>query len=100
MAQLVKNLPAVQETWVQSLGLDRSPEEVKGHPLQYSGLENSVNSIAHGVYKKLNMNEQLSLSFDYIGWNIFSDCQLRPTWSPNKNQCELLKRAWLILEAK
>ena len=42
VAQLVKNLPAVQETWVQSLGLDRSPEEVKGYPLQYPGLQNSM----------------------------------------------------------
>ena len=49
IAQLVKNLPAMQETWVQSLGLDRSPEEVKGYPLQYSGLENSMNCIAHGA---------------------------------------------------
>ena len=37
MAQLVKNLPAMQETWVR-----RSPGEGKGYPLQYSGLENST----------------------------------------------------------
>ena len=36
MAQLVKNLPAKWETWVQSL-LGRSPGEGKGYPLQYSG---------------------------------------------------------------
>ena len=40
VAQLVKNLPAMQETWVQSLGWEDSPGEVKGYPLQYSGLEN------------------------------------------------------------
>ena len=38
MAQLVKNLPAVPETWVQS----RSPGEGKGYLLQCSGLENSM----------------------------------------------------------
>ena len=43
VAQLVKNPPAVWETWV------RSPEKGKGYPLQYSGLENSTDCIAHGV---------------------------------------------------
>ena len=32
-------------------GLGRSPGEGKGYPLQYSGLENSMNCIAHGVTK-------------------------------------------------
>ena len=40
-------------------GLGRSPGEGKGYPLQYSGLENSMNSIVHGVIK--NQTEQLSL---------------------------------------
>ena len=30
-------------------GLGRSPGEGKGYPLQYSGLENSMNCIVHGV---------------------------------------------------
>ena len=30
-------------------GLGRSPGEGKGYPLQYSGLENSMDSIIHGV---------------------------------------------------
>ena len=88
MTQLVKNLPAVEETesdsWVGKIcwrrdrlptpvflgvpcgsagkesaynagdlglipGLGRSPGEGKGYPLQYSGLENSVDCIVHGV---------------------------------------------------
>ena len=50
MAQLVKNLPAMQEMGsVPRLG--RSSEEGKGYPLQYSGLENSVDCIVHGVSK-------------------------------------------------
>ena len=32
-------------------GLGRSPGEGKGYPLQYSGLENSMNCIGHGVTK-------------------------------------------------
>ena len=51
VAQLVKNLPAMRETWVQSLGLEDSPGEGKGYPVQYSGLENSMDCIGHGVAK-------------------------------------------------
>ena len=32
-------------------GLGRSPGEENSHPLQYSGLENSMDSIVHGVAK-------------------------------------------------
>ena len=41
-AQLVKNLPAMRETWVRSLGWEDSPGEGKGYTLQYSGLENPM----------------------------------------------------------
>ena len=99
IAQLVKNLPALQETLVRFLGqkvcwgrdrlptpvflgfpcgsagkestcyegdlglipvLGRSPGEWKGHPLQYSGLENSMDCIVHGVAE--SDPEGLSLS--------------------------------------
>ena len=33
------------------LGMGRFPGEGKGYPLQYSGLENSVDYTAHGVAK-------------------------------------------------
>ena len=32
-------------------GLERSPGEEKGYPLQYSGLENSMDCIVYGVAK-------------------------------------------------
>ena len=51
VAQLVKNLTAMWETCVRSLGWEDSPGEGKGYPLQYSSLENSMNCIAHGVTK-------------------------------------------------
>ena len=55
MAQKVKNLPAIQETQIQSLG-GRSPGKGNGYPLQYSRLENSMDRGAwrvsiHGVAK-------------------------------------------------
>ena len=43
--QLVKNLPAMRETWVQSLGCEERLE--KGYPLQYSGLENSMDGVEY-----------------------------------------------------
>ena len=51
MAQLVKNPPAIRETRVQSLGWEDSPAEGNNYPLQYSGLENSMVCIVHGVTK-------------------------------------------------
>ena len=39
---MVKNLPAMQETMVQSLDEEYSLGEGNGNPLQYSCLENSV----------------------------------------------------------
>ena len=51
IAQLIKNLPAVQETWVQSLGWEHPPGEWIGYPLQYSSLEKSMDYIVHGVRK-------------------------------------------------
>ena len=49
VAQLVKNPPAMWETWLRSLG--RSPGEGKGYALQYYVLENSTCCIIHGVAK-------------------------------------------------
>ena len=60
VAQLIKNLPAMREIWVQSLGWKKSPGEGKGYPLQYSGLENSMDCIVHGVAESDKI-KQLSL---------------------------------------
>ena len=42
VAQTVKNMPAFQETQVQSLGQGRSPGEGNGFLFQYSCMENSM----------------------------------------------------------
>ena len=42
MAQRLKRLPALWETWVQSPGTERSPREGNGNPLQHSCLENPI----------------------------------------------------------
>ena len=54
MAQTVKNLPEMQDTWVQSLGQEYSLEKEMQPILQYSCLENSMDRGAwqatiHGV---------------------------------------------------
>ena len=52
VAQLVKNPPAMWETWVRSLGWkDPLGKGKKGYPLQYSSLDNSMDCIVHGVTK-------------------------------------------------
>ena len=51
VAQTIKNLPSMRETWVWSLGWEDSPAEGNGYSLQYSGLENSMDCIVHGVTK-------------------------------------------------
>ena len=64
MAQLVKNLPAMRETWVGSPGWEDSPGEGKGYPLWYSGLENPMDCgmgwqrVGHdGMTVTFNMNQ-------------------------------------------
>ena len=51
MAQLVKNLPTMWETWVRSLGWEDALEKRTAYPLQYSDLENSMDYTVHGVTK-------------------------------------------------
>ena len=42
MAQMIKNPPVTQETWVPSLGCKDPLEKGNGYPLQCSCLENSM----------------------------------------------------------
>ena len=46
VAQRLKRLPPMQETWVRSLGQEHSPGEGNGNPLQYSHLENPMDGEA------------------------------------------------------
>ena len=57
VAQWLKHLPAMWETWVQSLDREDSLGEANGNPLQYSCLENPMDGGArwatvHGVTKR------------------------------------------------
>ena len=83
--------------WIPGLG--RSPGEGKGYPLQYSGLENSMDCIVHGVVKSQTRLSNFHFNFlcsiirrvkpvlqhiclQHYLLNIFSPL-LRPT-APNK----------------
>ena len=62
MAQMVENLPAVQDNWVQPLGWKReSPGKGNGNPLYYSCLEISIERGALAGYSLWGRKEtQLS----------------------------------------
>ena len=54
VAQMVKNMPAIQETKVQSLGWEDIPGEGNDYSVQYSCLENFMDrgtwrATVHGV---------------------------------------------------
>jgi len=56
-------------------GLGRSPGEGKGYQLQYSGLENSMDS--PWGHKEWDMTKRISLSLSYPLLRIFHDWILR-----------------------
>ena len=51
VAQLVKNLPLMRKTLVQSLGWQDTLEKEKATHFSTLGLENSMDYIVHGVAK-------------------------------------------------
>jgi len=62
VAQIVKNTPAMQRTWVRPLGWEDSPGGGHGNPLQYSCLENPHGQRSLADYrswgpKELDMTE-------------------------------------------
>ena len=64
-------------------GLGRSPREGKGCPLQYSGLENSMDFHGvhgvHGVAKELDTIQQLSLSLHCLFHETYENIDKRST---------------------
>ena len=54
VAQMIKNPPVMQETWVPSLGCEDPLEKGNGYPLQCSCLENSVD---RGAYSPLGRKQ-------------------------------------------
>ena len=76
-AQLVKNQPAMWESWVWSLVLGSG--EGKGYSLHYSGLENSMDYIVLGVAK--SQTRLSHFHFHFLYYELLLDDQLVPTSS-------------------
>ena len=51
-------------------GLGRSPGEGKGYPLQYSGLENSMDYIVHGVTQSWTQLRDFHFTSLYEEWEL------------------------------
>ena len=61
-------------------GLGRSSEEGKGYPLQYSGLENSMDYVVHGVAKSWTWLSDFHFNFSQhkgFLWSKFEDDWLK-----------------------
>ena len=65
LTQTVKNLPAVQETWVQSLGREDSLEKEMANPFQYSCLEKSHGQRSLAGYRPWGHKSQTPLQLNH-----------------------------------
>ena len=72
-------------------GLGRSPGEGKGYPLQYSGLENSMNCIVHGVTE--SWTRLSGLHFHHIYIDRESEIFIMSDWLRSARHCRL-KAKW------
>ena len=66
LVQMIKNLPAMQETWVHSLDQEDPPGEGHGNPVQYSCLGSVMDrgawrATAVGLHRVPITTEQLTL---------------------------------------
>ena len=78
VAQMVKHLPAMQETQVPSLGQEDPLEEGNGNPLQYSCLEDPMDSIClqcrrlrfHPWVRKIPWRRGMATHSSILAWRI------------------------------
>ena len=68
VAQTIKCLPAMPETWVRSLGQEKSPGERNGNPLQDSCLGNPMDrgtwwAAVHGITKSRTRLRDFTFTF-------------------------------------
>ena len=88
MVQLVKTLPAMQETWVQSLGWEDPPGEGNSYPLQCSGLENSMDYTVHGATKSWTQLRDFHFHYGLLAFHSIHPLNLStgPEGTLNKTQ--------------
>ena len=78
MAQMVKNLLAMWESWVRFLDWEDFPGGDHGNPLQYSCLENphgqrSLVGYSPQGFKELKTTQQLSTKYSSENCSVMSD---------------------------
>ena len=71
VAQLVKNPPAMLETWVWSLGWEDPLQMGKATQLQYSGLANFMDCIVHRVTKSQTQLSNFHFQYLHISYTHF-----------------------------
>ena len=96
VVQIIKNLSAMQETWVRSLGWEDPLEKRKntGYPLQYSGLENSMDRGAWQVTVHGVTNNRTRLSdFHYVHGSTINNSPGEGNGTPLQYSC--LENPWM-----
>ena len=93
VAQRLKHLPAMWETWVRSLGQGRSPGEGNGNPLQYSYLENPMDGGAwwatvHGVAKSRTRLGNFTFTFTKRYAEVLTISEYELTWGYSYCRCK------------
>ena len=61
-------------------GLGRSPGEGKGHPLQYSGLENPMDYVVHGVAKRWTQLKNSHFHFHVLQRSFIFNVTMEEKW--------------------
>ena len=83
------------ETWsCRNAELGRSPGEGKGYPLQYSGLENTMNCIVHRVAKSRTWLSDFHFHFSFLPGESHGQRSLE---GYNPWDCESHMSEWLTL---
>ena len=67
-------------------GLGRSPGEGNGYPLQYSGLENSMDCLVHGVAKSWTRMKDFH-SFGVLKYKVKASAKLLPSDDHEERIC-------------
>ena len=79
-------------------GLGRSPGEGKGYPLQYSGLENSINCTVHGAAKSQTRLSDFHVTS--LGWDTLLT-KTKAVWFQGRSPWQRSPHAlhWFVLSA-
>ena len=99
VAQVVKNLPAMRETQVRSLGREEPLGKGNGYPLQYPCLKNSMDKGAwqvtvHGAAKSYTWLKWLSTHIQEHVWKLYGN--ITPLYIRNLIICRFwyLQQSW------